>query len=82
MYFSFWQLVSLQAAIPEILKNTTDEFHSNNLNILREAANLFYDGCKEIPCLTCPHKPEGAMVAMVIIECRREFYDFHHATNF
>ncbi|TKY48887.1 aminotransferase TAT2 [Spatholobus suberectus] len=57
----------VQAAIPEILKKTTDDFHSNNLNILREAANIFYDGCKEIPCLTCPHKPEGAMVGMVEI---------------
>ncbi|XP_028188103.1 probable aminotransferase TAT2 isoform X2 [Glycine soja] len=57
----------VQASIPGILEKTTDDFHSNNLNILREAANIFYDGCKEIPCLTCPHKPEGAMVVMVEI---------------
>ncbi|XP_061366123.1 probable aminotransferase TAT2 [Gastrolobium bilobum] len=57
----------LQAAIPQILERTNDDFHSNNLNILKETANIFYNGCKEIPCLRCPHKPEGSMVAMVEI---------------
>jgi len=32
---------------------------------MKEAADIFYDVCKEIPCLRCPHKPEGAMSAMV-----------------
>ncbi|KAG4386035.1 hypothetical protein JHK82_034510 [Glycine max] len=64
---TFLQLVSLQAAIPEILGKTKDDFLSKNLNILRETANIFYDLCKEIPCLTCPHKPEGAMCVMVEI---------------
>jgi len=54
-----------QAAIPDILEKTPNDFHSNNLGILREVADIFYDGCKEIPCLTCPLKPEGAMVVMV-----------------
>ncbi|XP_027342895.1 probable aminotransferase TAT2 isoform X2 [Abrus precatorius] len=57
----------MQAAIPEIFDETKDDFFSKNLNILREAANIFYDGCKEIPSLTCPYKPEGAMAAMVKI---------------
>ncbi|XP_057455539.1 probable aminotransferase TAT2 isoform X2 [Lotus japonicus] len=57
----------MQAAIPQILERTNDDFHFKNLNMMREAANIFYDVCKEIPCLTCPHKPEGAMAAMVKI---------------
>ncbi|RDX71020.1 putative aminotransferase TAT2, partial [Mucuna pruriens] len=57
----------MQAAIPEILDKTKDDFLSKNLNTLREAANIVYDLCKEIPCLTCPHKPEGAMAVMVKI---------------
>ncbi|CAJ1956615.1 unnamed protein product [Sphenostylis stenocarpa] len=57
----------VQAAIPEILKKTTNDFHSKNLDIMREIAKIFYDGCKEIPCLNCPQKPEGAMVVMVKI---------------
>lgn len=59
------QLVSVQAAVPKILDKTKDDFLSINLNIMREAANIFYDLCKEIPCLTCPRKPEGAMAVMV-----------------
>jgi aspartate/methionine/tyrosine aminotransferase len=55
----------LQAAVPQILEKTKAEFHLKNLNLMREAADIFYDVCKEIPCLTCPHKPEGAMAAMV-----------------
>nr|KYP53363.1 Tyrosine aminotransferase [Cajanus cajan] len=57
----------LQAAIPEILDKPKVDFLSKNLNILREAANILHDLCKEIPCLTCPHKPEGAMAVMVEI---------------
>ncbi|MED6146819.1 hypothetical protein PIB30_038220 [Stylosanthes scabra] len=56
-----------QAAIPEILERTKDEFYSKNLDILRETANIFYEKVKEIPSLTCPHKPEGAMAVMVQI---------------
>lgn len=57
----------MQAAIPQILEKTKPEFHLKNMNIMKEAADIFYDVCKEIPCLTCPHKPEGAMSAMVEI---------------
>ncbi|KAI4333932.1 hypothetical protein L6164_018681 [Bauhinia variegata] len=57
----------MQAALPQILEKTKDSFFSHNLLIMREAANIFYDRCKEIPCLTCPHKPEGTMTVMVQI---------------
>lgn len=57
----------MQAAIPQILEKTKPEFHFKNLNMMKEAADIFYDVCKEIPCLRCPHKPEGAMSAMVEI---------------
>ncbi|KAK2370653.1 Tyrosine transaminase family protein [Trifolium repens] len=60
-------LTFMQAAVPQILEKTKAEFHLKNLNLMREAADIFYDVCKEIPCLTCPHKPEGAMAAMVEI---------------
>ncbi|MED6123544.1 hypothetical protein PIB30_050174 [Stylosanthes scabra] len=57
----------IQAAIPEILERTNNEFYSKNLDITRETANIFYEKLKEIPSLTCPHKPEGAMAVMVLI---------------
>ncbi|KAL2331675.1 hypothetical protein Fmac_019256 [Flemingia macrophylla] len=61
----------LQAAIPEILDKTNDDFLSKNINMLRESANILYDLCKEIPCLSCPHKPEGAMAVLVEIKFSR-----------
>ncbi|XP_025614543.2 probable aminotransferase TAT2 isoform X2 [Arachis hypogaea] len=59
--------VCSQAAIPEILERTNDEFYSKNLDITREAANALYERFKEIPSLICPHKPDGAMAVMVQI---------------
>ncbi|GMY24788.1 probable aminotransferase TAT2 isoform X1 [Fagus crenata] len=54
-----------QGAIAQILENTKDDFFSKILNIIREAADICYDRIKEIPCLTCPYKPEGSMSVMV-----------------
>ncbi|KAH7533394.1 nicotianamine aminotransferase 1 [Ziziphus jujuba] len=55
----------LQEALPQILEKTRSEFFSNILHVLREDAQICYDGIKEIGCLTCPHKPEGSMTVMV-----------------
>ncbi|KAH7533392.1 nicotianamine aminotransferase 1 [Ziziphus jujuba] len=55
----------LQVALPQILGKTRSGFFSNILNILREDAQICYDGIKEIGCLTCPHQPEGSMTVMV-----------------
>ena len=54
-----------QGAVAQILENTKDDFFSKIINIIREAANICYDRIKEIPCLTCPHKPAGSMSVMV-----------------
>ncbi|KAM3341135.1 hypothetical protein P3S68_028770 [Capsicum galapagoense] len=40
-------------------------FLFNINNILKEAVEAFYTKVQEIPCLTCPYKPEGAMCVMV-----------------
>ena len=54
-----------QGAVAQILENTKDVFFSKIINIIREAENICYDRIKEIPCLTCPHKPAGTMSVMV-----------------
>ncbi|KAJ4838871.1 hypothetical protein Tsubulata_044656 [Turnera subulata] len=54
-----------QAAIPQILENTKEEFFSNILNILRDAADVCYGEIQDIPCITCPKKPECALFMMV-----------------
>lgn len=55
----------VQAAVPQILEKTGDVFFSKIVNILREAADVCYDTIKEIPCITCPSKPEGSMFVIV-----------------
>lgn len=54
-----------QGAITQILEKTKEDFFLKIVNILREAADVFCGKIKEIPCITCPSKPEGAMFAMV-----------------
>ncbi|CAN1851590.1 Nicotianamine aminotransferase 1 [Linum perenne] len=58
-----------QAAVPEILKNTKDSFFERINVLLREAVDLCYERLQDVPCITCPKKPEGAMFAMVKLEC-------------
>ncbi|KAH7845042.1 hypothetical protein Vadar_034557 [Vaccinium darrowii] len=55
----------VQGAVTQILNNTTEDFFLKITNTLRESANICYDGLKEIPCITCPHKAEGSMSTMV-----------------
>ncbi|KAJ6289524.1 hypothetical protein OIU76_025359 [Salix suchowensis] len=55
----------IQAAVPEILQKTTEEFFSKTIDILRAASALCYDKLKEIPSITCPQKAEGSMFVLV-----------------
>jgi aspartate/methionine/tyrosine aminotransferase len=58
----------VQGALTRILEQTKEDFFPKILNLMREAVDLLYEKIKEIPCLTCPHKPEGSMVVMVSYE--------------
>uniref|UniRef100_A0A2C9USX8 Aminotransferase class I/classII large domain-containing protein n=1 Tax=Manihot esculenta TaxID=3983 RepID=A0A2C9USX8_MANES len=53
-----------KAAIPEILERTKEEFFLKIINITSEAADICYERIKEIPCISCPHKPDGSMFIM------------------
>ncbi|KAL6975861.1 zinc-finger protein, partial [Sarracenia purpurea var. burkii] len=55
----------VQGAVTQVIKNTTEDFFLKTTNIIRGAANICYDRLEEIPCITCPHKPEGSMFTMV-----------------
>ncbi|MFQ6629939.1 hypothetical protein Gotur_008153 [Gossypium turneri] len=55
----------IQAAIPQILENTKEDFFSKIIRTLRECADICYNRIEEIPSLTCPKKPEGSMSVMV-----------------
>ncbi|KAL4580363.1 hypothetical protein LXL04_016554 [Taraxacum kok-saghyz] len=55
----------IQAAVPRILKETSDTFFTRTLDILRHSSDLCIKKIKDIPCLTCPTKPQGSMAMMV-----------------
>ncbi|KAG5551962.1 hypothetical protein RHGRI_010153 [Rhododendron griersonianum] len=55
----------IQGAVPHILEKTKDDHFSKIVNILRETADICYSKIEEIPCITCPSKPEGSMFVMV-----------------
>uniref|UniRef100_A0A7N0ZY60 Aminotransferase class I/classII large domain-containing protein n=1 Tax=Kalanchoe fedtschenkoi TaxID=63787 RepID=A0A7N0ZY60_KALFE len=55
-------------ALPQILEKTDEEFFSKTKNLLRENSNLCYDRIQEIPCMTCPHKPEASMFVMAELD--------------
>ncbi|XP_052177555.1 probable aminotransferase TAT2 [Diospyros lotus] len=61
-------LLFVKGAVPHILEKTTEDFFLKIRNMLREAANICYDRLKEIPCVTCPHRPEGAMSTIVKLD--------------
>ncbi|OVA11519.1 Aminotransferase [Macleaya cordata] len=63
--FSGDPVTFIQAAVPQILEKTKEDFFSKIISLLRQSADILYDQIKEINCLTCPHKPEGSMFAMV-----------------
>ncbi|XP_059659812.1 nicotianamine aminotransferase 1-like [Cornus florida] len=55
----------IQGAVPRIIERTPEDFFSKIIGMIKEAADTCYDRLKEIPCITCPHKPEGSMFVMV-----------------
>ncbi|GFS30591.1 tyrosine transaminase family protein [Actinidia rufa] len=68
-------------AVPQILEKTKDDFFSKIVDILRQDADIFYSRIKEIPCITCPSKPEGCMFVMVklnqtLLEDIKDDFDF------
>ncbi|KAK9089152.1 hypothetical protein Scep_028234 [Stephania cephalantha] len=55
----------IQGAVPQILERTNGEFFERILNMLRQTSDILVDKLREIDCITCPHKPQGAMFTMV-----------------
>nr|AHN10101.1 aromatic amino acid aminotransferase 1 [Atropa belladonna] len=55
----------IQAAVPRIIQQTEDVFFRKTVNLLKWTADICCEKIKEIPCISCPHKPEGSMAVMV-----------------
>lgn len=58
----------IQAAVPRILEDTKETFFTRTLSILKHTSDICFEKIKEIPCLTCPQKPQGAMAVMVKLD--------------
>ncbi|XP_060552086.1 tyrosine aminotransferase-like isoform X2 [Ruditapes philippinarum] len=57
----------IQAALPEILKDTPKSFYTDTLTFIESNAKLFYEKISKIPGLT-PVMPQGAMYMMIGIK--------------
>nr|ARQ30112.1 nicotianamine aminotransferase 2 [Triticum aestivum] len=55
----------IQAALPQILENTKEDFFKGIIGLLKESSEICYREIKENKYITCPHKPEGSMFVMV-----------------
>ncbi|XP_047944882.1 nicotianamine aminotransferase 1-like [Salvia hispanica] len=55
----------MQGAVPQILENTPPDFFQKIVSTLKETADICYERSQEIPCITCPSKPEGSMFVMM-----------------
>ncbi|XP_047946005.1 nicotianamine aminotransferase A-like [Salvia hispanica] len=55
----------IQGAIPEIFERTPTDFFDKIVVTLRESAEKCYRLTNEIPCITCPTKPQGCMFVMI-----------------
>lgn len=55
----------IQAAVPSILQQPDEVFFKKTLNLLKQSVDICYNKIKEIPCISCPHKPEGSMAVML-----------------
>ncbi|KAL2523556.1 putative aminotransferase TAT2 [Abeliophyllum distichum] len=55
----------IQGAVPTIIEQTHEAFFRKTINMLRQTSDICFEKIKEIPCLSCPYKPEGSMAVMV-----------------
>lgn len=55
----------IQAAVPRILEQTEEVFFNRTNYLLKQSSDLCCDRIQDIPCISCPHRPEGSMAVMV-----------------
>ncbi|EXB75028.1 putative aminotransferase TAT2 [Morus notabilis] len=55
----------IQAAVPRILEQTEEVYFKRTNYLLKQNSDICCDRIMEIPCITCPHRPEGSMAVMV-----------------
>lgn len=64
----------VQAALPQILENTKEDFFKGIIGLLKESSEICYRQIKENKYIICPHKPEGSMFVMVSLFCKVKYF--------
>jgi len=67
----------VQGAIPQLIKNTKQEFFDKTVEVLRQTADICWEKLKGVSCITCPSRPEGSMFVMVKLDlsCLKDIKD-------
>ncbi|CAN0915598.1 Nicotianamine aminotransferase 1 [Linum grandiflorum] len=55
----------IQGAMPQILKNSNNDFYLETNKLMKKVADLCYDKFQDIRGISCPHRAEGAMFIMI-----------------
>ncbi|XP_019414187.1 PREDICTED: probable aminotransferase TAT2 [Lupinus angustifolius] len=55
----------IQAAVPRIISQTEDIFFQKTIDNLKHTLDICCQEIDDIPCISCPYKPEGSMAMMV-----------------
>lgn len=58
----------IQAAVPQILEKTTDDFFVKIIEIMSKDADMCYECLKGISCFTCLQKPQGSLFLMAKLD--------------
>ncbi|CAN6444452.1 unnamed protein product [Victoria cruziana] len=61
----------MQAAVPKILGETTEDFFDETVQMLKLTADICYSNLLKIDCISCPHRPDGSMFVMVKLDAFR-----------
>ncbi|CAN0915596.1 Nicotianamine aminotransferase 1 [Linum grandiflorum] len=51
----------IQGAMPQILKNSNNDFYLETNKLMKKVADLCYDKFQDIRGISCPHRAEGAI---------------------
>ncbi|KMZ70968.1 hypothetical protein ZOSMA_18G00630 [Zostera marina] len=58
----------IQAALPGLLSDSNDEFHSNVVKLLESSEEALFHMIQKIPALICHSRPQGSMFMMVQLD--------------
>ncbi|BBH01734.1 Tyrosine transaminase family protein [Prunus dulcis] len=65
----------IQAAVPRIIEQTEEVFFKKTIYLLKQSSDICCERINEIPCITCPNKPEGSMAVKLDLSLLEDITD-------